>query len=230
VSGTADPHDPDHRRPGDVTPEEIVEEIMAGFRRAHDGVAARFTPAQAGIVRSLVSQVAELIGGPDAGAPGPQEAHGAPPADPAAPGPAMADDPFAGGLAAVLGQPAPSEPPDDPVLARLFPDAYSSDPEAAGEFRRYTEPGLRSGKVAAARTVLATLPDRGGRVRLNEADAETWLRVLTDVRLALGVRLGITEDYEAQLADVTEADPRAAYLHVYDWLTFLQETLVRALW
>ena len=40
--------------------------------------------------------------------------------------------------------------PDDPVLARLFPDAYEDDGEAAGEFRRYTEMGLRDGKREAA--------------------------------------------------------------------------------
>ena len=115
------------------------------------------------------------------------------------------------------------------MLARLLPDAYGDDPEAAGEFRRYTEHGLRSGKVAAAQTVLATLPAAGGRVRLSAGDAEAWLRALNDVRLALGVLLGISEEYERELADVTGADPRSAYLHVYDFLTFLQETLVRAL-
>ena len=63
------------------------------------------------------------------------------------------------------GRPA-GLPPEDPVLARLLPDAYRDDPEAAGEFRRYTEQDLRSGKVAAAQTVLATLPAKGGQVRL----------------------------------------------------------------
>ena len=123
----------------------------------------------------------------------------------------------------------PAAPPEDPVLARLLPDAYGDDPEAAGDFRRYTEQGLRSGKVAAAQTVLATLPAGGGRVRLAAGDAEAWLRSLNDVRLALGVVLGITEDYERELSELDPEDPREAYLHIYDWLTFLQETLVRAL-
>jgi len=130
---------------------------------------------------------------------------------------------------AVFGMDGPAAPPEDPVLARLLPDAYGDDPEAAGDFRRYTEQGLRSGKVAAARTVLATLPSDGGRVRLSPGDAEAWLRSLNDVRLALGVLLGITEDYEHEPAELDPEDPREAYLHVYDWLTFLQETLVRAL-
>jgi hypothetical protein len=132
-------------------------------------------------------------------------------------------------LAAILGENGPATPPEDPVLARLFPDAYGDDPEAAGDFRRYTELDLRSGKVAAARTVLETLPGDGGRVRLSVGDAEAWLRSLNDVRLALGVVLGITEDYEHEFGGPDPEDPRGAYLHVYDFLTYLQETLVRAL-
>ena len=97
-------------------------------------------------------------------------------------------------MAALLGNPGPAAPPDDPVLARLLPDAYRDDTEAAGEFRRFTEQELRSGKLAAAQTVLDTLPEEGGRVELTEEDAQVWLRALNDVRLALGVRLDITED------------------------------------
>jgi hypothetical protein len=193
---------------------------MAGFRRTPRGVSARFTAGQAGILRNLVAQVADLVGGPGSAE--------APPAGKEGPG-EVADDGMPMDLAAILATDSPRVPPDDPVLARLLPDAYGDDPEAAGEFRRYTEPGLRSGKVAAAQTVLATLPATGGRVRLSAGDAEAWLRSLNDVRLALGVVLGITEDYEREFAGLDPEDPREAYLHVYDFLTFLQETLVRAL-
>jgi Domain of unknown function (DUF2017) len=120
--------------------------------------------------------------------------------------------------------------PDDPVLARLLPDAYPDDAAAAGEFRRYTESGLRSGKVAAARTVLDTLPEDGGRIRLSADEAQTWLRSLNDIRLALGTRLEVTEDREAMLERVGQDSPQAAGLWIYDWLTLLQETLVEALW
>ena len=193
---------------------------MAGFRRTPRGVSARFTADQAGILRNLVAQVAELVGGPGSAQ--------APPGGTKGPGEA-ADDGMPMDLAAILATDGPPAPPDDPVLARLLPDAYGDDPDAAGEFRRYTEPGLRSGKVAAAQTVLATLPATGGRVRLSAGDAEAWLRSLNDVRLALGVVLDITEDYEHEFANTDPEDPREAYLHVYDFLTFLQETLVRAL-
>jgi hypothetical protein len=206
--------------PGDdADAPEIAEETMAGFRRTARGVSARFTAGQAGILRALVAQVAELVGGPGSAEAPPTERQQEP----------AAADGLPMDLAAILATDGPLAPPEDPVLARLLPDAYGDDPESAGEFRRYTEPGLRSGKVAAAQTVLATLPAAGGRVRLSAGDAEAWLRSLNDVRLALGVVLGITEDYEREFASTDPEDPREAYLHVYDFLTFLQETLVRAL-
>ena len=122
-----------------------------------------------------------------------------------------------------------AELPDDPILARLLPDAYADDAEASGEFRRYTEIGLRSGKVAAAQTVLDTLPASGGRVRLSGDDARAWLRALNDVRLSLGVILGVTDDFDDTVAALGADDPRAAYIGVYQWLAYLQESLVGAL-
>jgi hypothetical protein len=228
VSGQADPDGPGEHARDEA---EEADDMLAGFRRTSGGVSARFTPAQASIVRTLVGQVAELVGGEGAQQEPDPGAGGQTPGQPGSGAADEAQDPFGPGeLAALFGAGGPAGPPDDPVLARLLPDAYHEDPEAAGDFRRYTEHGLRSGKVAAARTVLATLPGKGGRVRLTAENGEVWLRALNDVRLALGVRLGITEDYEHELGGVSADDPRAAYLQVYDWLTFLQETLVRALW
>jgi Domain of unknown function (DUF2017) len=203
---------------------------MGGFRaRRKGGVTARFAPTQAGLIRSLVSQVGELIADPadpggaalDPDAPSSAGASGGTGRGPGNP----LDD-----VAALFGSTGPAVPPDDPVLARLLPDAYRDDAEAAGEFRRFTEQELRSDKVAAAQTVLDTLPPDGGRIELTEQDAQVWLRALNDVRLVLGVRLDISEDTAQRSQDLDPADPRAAYLWVYDWLTYLQETLVRALW
>jgi len=180
---------------------------VAGFGAAEGGgVTARFATGEALLLRSLVSQVAELVA-KDLGDIGPAD-----------------DD-----LEAMLGPSGGIEPPDDAVLARLLPDAYRDDPDAAGEFRKYTEHSLRSGKVESAQTVLATLPEAGGRVRLSADEAQAWLRAINDVRLALGVRLGVTEDFEEQLEGVDAGDPRSAAFEVYDWLTALQDTLVRVL-
>ena len=206
-----------HGRDGDPDQQdndstERGEVPVARFRASQGGVTARFGAAQARIVRDLVGQVAELLGAdPETGeVPGPDGSDG--------------ED-----LEASFGLTDATEAPPDPVLARLLPDAYRDDPEAAGEFRRYTELSLRDGKVAAARTVLGTLPARGGRIRLSQPDAEAWLRALNDVRLALGVRLGVTDDFEEVGNGINPADPRAAYVWVYHWLAYLQESLVEAL-
>jgi Domain of unknown function (DUF2017) len=207
----------------------------SGFRGVRGGGAtARFAPAEAILLRNLVGQVAELVGGDQPLAeeppPGPQPGAGDPPGAGQRP-PSGGEDVVAdsGQLEAMFALSDSATPPDDPVLARLLPDAYPDDPAAAGEFRRYTESGLRSGKVAAARTVLGTLPQDGGRVRLSADEAQAWLRSLNDIRLALGVRLEVTEDRDDMLKRAGQGGPQAAGLWIYDWLTLLQETLVEAL-
>jgi hypothetical protein len=177
---------------------------MAGFRGTAGGVSARFAKPEAAIIRDLVTQVVELI------------AADMPP-------------PEADELAAMVGMSDSTEVPDDPVLARLLPDGYMDDPEAAQDFRRFTESGLRSAKVGSAQTLLETLPPGGGRVRLSAEQAEAWLRSLNDVRLALGVRLGVTDDFDGLDEGVKPDDPRYAYVQVYQWLAYLQESLVAAL-
>jgi hypothetical protein len=202
--------------------------VVEGFRsRRGGGVVGSFAASQAGIIRALVSQVAELVSSDPAAA---GSAGTADPADAAAGRAAGSAENSLEDLAELLANSGSSTPPDDPVLARLLPDAYLEDTVAAGDFRRFTEQELRSGKAAAAQTVLSTLPEEGGRVELSESDGQVWLRALNDVRLALGVRLSITEDFSERMDDLDPADPRSAYMWVYDWLTFLQETLVRALW
>ena len=46
--------------------------------------------------------------------------------------------------------------------------------------------------------MLDSLPAGGGRIQLTGDQALAWLKALNDVRLALGVRLGVTEDFEEQ--------------------------------
>jgi hypothetical protein len=140
------------------------------------------------------------------------------------------EDDDADPLAALVGlSSGPVEPPTDPALARLLPDAYGDDADAASEFRRYTEGDLRAGKRAHATSVLsslAPLAGRGGRLVLDGDQAAAWLGCLNDLRLVLGTRLEVTEETELGVRD---DDPRAQALQVYGWLGWLQESLLACL-
>ena len=132
-------------------------------------------------------------------------------------------------LAAAVGIGTSTTAPEDPALARLLPDAYREDPDAAAEFRRYTEDGLRARKRRNARTVLDTLGSPGQKVRLTPEQAQAWLLALNDLRLALGTRLGVSEDVEEMLAAVSGDEEQMYRFAVYDHLTGLQDSLVNAL-
>ncbi|MGA2828263.1 MAG: DUF2017 domain-containing protein [Streptosporangiaceae bacterium] len=221
---------------------------MDAFRRTSGrGVRARFDAPEAVLLRSLIEQVVDLLTDPDAPPPGTPGTRAAPETPgpsgtPAPPGPAGAIgpageslDPGTPGvptvadLEAMLGMSGTAQAPEDPALARLLPDAYRDDPDAAGEFRRFTEQSLRSAKQESARIVLDTLPADGGPVKLSGEQAQSWLRALNDVRLALGVRLGVTEEFEEQWQELDPVDPRSAAFEVYAWLGGVQESLVQAL-
>jgi hypothetical protein len=208
---------------------------MEAFRpTGGGGASASFDAPEAALLRSLIDQVVGLLSGPGTDEP-PSGGPGSGGLDLDAP-PSAADRgdldagaPSAADLDAMLGLGEPVNPPEDPALARLLPDAYRDDPGAAGEFRRYTEQSLRSAKQKTAQTVLETLPAEGGPVELSGDQAQSWLRALNDVRLALGVRLEVTEEFEDQWQELDPDDPRSAAFEVYAWLGDVQESLVQAL-
>jgi len=111
----------------------------------------------------------------------------------------------------------------DPALARLFPNAYPDDDEAAAEFRRYTRDGLADRKAANSGLISAALMASSDDERITVArdDAEHWLPALTDLRLVLAERLGIHRD--------DDPIPENELGDVYDWLAQLQGALVEAL-
>jgi hypothetical protein len=197
---------------------------MEMFRPTKGGGASAWLSAgEVTLLRTLVVPVMELLNDPD---------RPAPPAEPAPAGDrATASEDLFDDLEKMFNEAAaePPEAPVDPVLARLLPDAYQDDPEAAGEFRKYTESSLREAKKYFAQTLLETLPPKGGRVKLNADQARDWLRALNDVRLMFGVRLEVTEDFEEQLTSLDPKDPRVAAFQVYGWLGGVQESLVRAI-
>lgn len=128
-----------------------------------------------------------------------------------------------------------SRPSEDPALDRLAPDAYPDDADASAEFHRLTRGDLLSRRADDAGAVRRSL-DESGAVRdpseldddtaaqtaivtLDHAEATSWMRTLTAVRLVLASRLGIEHDEHAT------DDPRAV---VYDWLGMLLEGVVAA--
>ena len=192
---------------------------MSGFakHRRSGRIIATFTGFEADLLRSLASQLVELLRNEEAA---PRET-----ADP---------------LEALLDFSGPTVEPEDPVLARLFPTAYPDDEEAAAEFRRFTEGSLRDNKAARAAAIIddleaAGLPAELTRdglmidVELDQAGAESWLRSFTDLRLALATRLEVEADDDERWAALPDDDPRSQAHDIYQWVGYLQETLVEAL-
>ena len=192
--------------------------MSSGFEaRRGGGAVATFTGFEADLLRSLASQLVELLRNERVvGLVG----HGP--------------------LEALLDFTGPTEEPDDPVLARLFPTAYPDDEEAAGEFRRFTEGSLRDAKARSAALIIDTLEQAGLPdeltedglhidVELSPPDATSWMRSFTDVRLALATRLGVEEGDEDFWMSLPDDDPRTHVHDIYEWVGYLQETLVLAL-
>ncbi|GAA3877507.1 DUF2017 domain-containing protein [Streptomyces sedi] len=174
------------------------------------------------VIRSLTVQLLELIG------------------------PDQHEDEDADPLQALFAE-GPSEPPRDPALARLFPDAYGAPgapaDEAAvtrsAEFRRYTENELRTQKRERLLAMVHALDEARGAPRdregnavltLDRAASDGWLGGLNDLRLVIGARLGIDDESTTEkLFDLPDEDPRKAMVIAFLWLGSLQETLVDTL-
>jgi hypothetical protein len=109
-----------------------------------------------------------------------------------------------------------------PDLRRLFPPAYAEDEDAEDEYRRLMGSQLDDGRARALATVEASV----AQPTLSTDEAESWLRVLNDLRLVLGTRLDVTEEMDWNL---DPNDPSAPELAVYGYLSWLQEQLVEAL-
>jgi hypothetical protein len=114
----------------------------------------------------------------------------------------------------------------DEALLRLNPAAYPGDADAEEEYRSLTESSLRTERIERMDACRADLAGEGD-IELDDPDAgRRWIQVLNDLRLALGTRLGITEDDdpETELSGA-DAHPRV----VYYWLTAVQDSVVHGL-
>ncbi|MCM3657566.1 DUF2017 domain-containing protein [Agromyces mediolanus] len=118
---------------------------------------------------------------------------------------------------------------DDPAIDRLLPNAYPDDVEAADEFERYTRGSLVDGKRQAAQSVRDATDVSDGRdlveIELDESQAWGWLTFLTDLRLILAERVGVTDD-----GGYTEDEERDDYLRAaYEWAGFVQGSMLEIL-
>ncbi|MDQ4502084.1 DUF2017 domain-containing protein [Sinomonas sp. ASV322] len=178
------------------------------FTYGRRGISGRFEDAERELLRGLFRDVVALL-----------EPDDAPDEDP---------------LAALVGISPDAAEPEDPALKRLLPNVSTDDDEASREFRRFTERSLRESKAGALRAAALGLESRD--MLLDEAAAAHWATALTDVRLVLAERLGIhTEEDAERIHEVTdwsdvEDDDVDAYLAlVYNFVTWLQTTLVDAM-
>ncbi|MCH8613513.1 DUF2017 family protein [Arsenicicoccus dermatophilus] len=193
--------------------------MAQAFRRHGDTVVGHLDEDERDLVVSLLGQVARLVREMDP------------------PMPELTGDPLADAMAGLDHAPRPQA---DPAVRRLFPDARRDDGERASvegeEFRRLTEMGLRQRKVAtidAAITLLARARDPEV-VTLSPQEAGQLTVALTDVRLVLGERLGLRADEEPEELELLverhgEDDPHVQTAALYEFLTWLQETLAESL-
>lgn len=114
---------------------------------------------------------------------------------------------------------------DDPVMARLFPSASLDDAEVERTFRDMVQTDLEAHKratIASARQVLGA--DGPVEQTITPELSSAWLALLTDLRLAIGVRLAVDE--ESMTAYPDPRDPEQWPLAVMHYLGALQESLV----
>lgn len=184
---------------------------MIPFSRHGNRLVAQLDGFEAVLLASLVGEVVELLGG--------RVGREAPSSDPFT----QWEREFAPG--AELDR-------TEPVIARLFPDAYN-DPGASGEHHRYSQEGLRRERIEDSEFVvdaLNALGDDGGELVIEVDAVERWLRVVNGVRLSLAVRLGIeTQADHAALESMSPRDLRSQIVDIYDWLGMVLESLVEAL-
>jgi hypothetical protein len=215
--------------------------VARGFKRKGGVYVAKLDVVERGLVVGLMEQVRELLepeqpGGAGAGRPAGEESGDA------------FDQIVAGlggsgwGVSVSPEDQLPGAPPSpgaleerDPALDRLLPPAHHDDEQMAAEFRRLTEHGLRARKSANLSTAISALSlAEEQRVELDEPQAVALVVALTDVRLVLGERLGLRTDedlelIEEQASSLDDDDPAVYALAVYDFLTWLQETLAHSL-
>lgn len=134
---------------------------------------------------------------------------------------------LAGAIRRLLDEPDPG----DEAFARLFPVCAPDEGEVDAEVRELIFEDLLESRLEALDEVnelLARGDDRRGKrtVALDPDETALLLGVLNDIRLTLGVRVGIEHLDRDEIGPEHEATPTLA---VMDHLAWMQEELLRAL-
>jgi len=88
----------------------------------------------------------------------------------------------------------------DPELnesKRLFPTAYPNDPERDAGYQALAQSEMIDQKTESIRLFQKTLMN----TILTIEEAETWMRVLNDIRLVIGTRLDISQESKSNKKD-----------------------------
>jgi hypothetical protein len=221
---------------------------VRAFRREGDHLVAEVDPGEREVLATVVADVAELLGG---GRLEERDAAGTRAGADAAPAMRLRLDPL--------------PTPDDPAVHRLLPDASRDDADVAAEFRRLTEDDLRQQKIDRLAELFDALTAEDDAADPHEEPADDTRRArrayrarhrtevvrvprdrgpalaatLTDVRLVLGERLGVTDEaasdaLEREVVRGRPDDDGAAQARQYLGSVFLalgwwQETLTACL-
>jgi hypothetical protein len=112
-----------------------------------------------------------------------------------------------------------------PVHDRLYPAAYADEKDESS-YRELTEDDLTTHKLEALEKVRSSVGRRQSDIHISDDDLDAWLSCLTDIRLAIGTRLGVDEQRMSER--VSPRDPDAAALSVIHWLGWITEGLIKA--
>ncbi len=121
-------------------------------------------------------------------------------------------------LKGLPGQLMPLLESGDPSVERLFPPAYTDDPDRERDYRSLMGDEL----MARHRESLEILEQTAESDSIDDEQAVAWLGALNDLRLVLGTQLNVTEDAEP----IADDDPLAPMMNLYVYLTVLQSELV----
>ena len=110
---------------------------------------------------------------------------------------------------------------DEPASRRLRVPVYLDDPESNEEWWRLMEGELHAARNADRR-VFQHILDEGGRQHMSNEEADAFLRVLNEGRLALGARFGLEVEEDHDQLPEEQRD-------IMDYLGWLLEDLTSEL-